>query len=91
MIRGNHAFPFGFGGNKAGICKALGFANYLEQSAGFITDNDNQRAYVDTLGNYNIIVDSENNSISEITCFNGGYSSVVQDVNGKYYFQRIRQ
>ena len=88
LVRGNLEYPFAHKGNHAGICKAMGYENFLAQSAfsgsyGYIS-----RAFVNSEGSFIEINVSENSSLSSITCFNGLYSTVVKDGSGKYYFTR---
>jgi hypothetical protein len=88
LVIGNRSYPFGYKANKDGVCKAMGFEKYLNQSAFKFRDGNTQRAYVTANGQYETLKDSEYHSIQEITCFNAENVTVVVDQQGNYYFSR---
>lgn len=75
LIRGNRSYPFAASTNLGGVCKAMGFKDYLAQSVFTLRDISAQRAYVTPEGIYSVIKDIEYNSINEITCFNDEYKT----------------
>ncbi len=77
LVRGDREYPFASRTAMRGVCKALGFDDFLEQSSVSYLDVRTTRAYVFLDGNFQAIGDFESRSIESIACFNGAYRTTT--------------